>query len=83
MRSKYLNQVFDGWKVISAVRTKGSHKSFILAKKMGEKIVFMTLRDSQLSKLSSLKTTMSQLIAGKAYQLSKNIRFIQNTVVTL
>ena len=46
---------------------------------MAEKIVFMTFRDSQLSKVISLKTTMSQLIAGKAYQLSKKYQIHSKT----
>ena len=37
MKSKYLNQVYDNWKVVSAVRTKGNHKSFILAKNQEKK----------------------------------------------
>ena len=83
MKSKYLNQVYDSWKVVSAVRTKGNHKSFILAKKTGEKILFMTLRDSQLSKLALRKTSMHSLIDGKFYQVSKNIRLTQNTIASL
>lgn len=83
MKSKYLNQVYDSWKVVSAVRTKGNHKSFILVKKTGEKVLFMTLRDSQLSKVANYQTTMRRLIDGKFYQLSKNIRQTQNTIASL
>ena len=83
MKSKYLNQVYDSWKVVSAVRTKGNHKSFILVKKTSEKVLFMTLRDSQLSKVANYQTTMRRLIDGKFYQLSKNIRQTQNTIASL
>ena len=82
MRSKYLNMVYDGWKVLSAVNTKGGHKSFILVQKLHEKISFMTLRDSQLSKVASAQTSMKEIVFGKLYQLSKNIRQIQNSITT-
>lgn len=80
MRSKYLHKVFENWKVLSAVRTKGNHKSFILGKKIEGNILMMTLRDSQLSKVANSKTTMANIVTGKVYQLSKNIRPTQNTI---
>ena len=80
MRSKYLNMVYDGWKVLSAVKTKGDHKSFILGKKSGDKTLLMTLRDSQLSKVANLKATMADIVNGKNYQVSKNIREAQNSI---
>lgn len=83
MRSKYLNMIYDGWKVLSAVNTKGGHKSFILGQKLQEKIYFMTLRDSQLSKIVKNQIPMSKVVLGKLYQLSKNIRQIQNSITTL
>lgn len=82
MRSKYLNMIYDGWKVLSAVNTKGGHKSFILGQKLQEKIYFMTLRDSQLSKIVKNQIPMSKVVFGKLYQLSKNIRQIQNSITT-
>ena len=82
MRSKYLNMIYDGWKVLSAVNTKGSHKSFILGQKLQGKIFFMTLRDSQLSKVVNNQIPMSKVVLGKLYQLSKNIRQVQNSITT-
>lgn len=83
MKSKYLNKVYESWKVISAVRTKGNHKSFILAKRLGENTLLMTLRDSQMSKVGNAKISLAQIIFGKAYQVSKNIRETQNTIASL
>ena len=83
MKSKYLNQSYENWKVVGAVTTKGNHKSFILAKKVSESTLFMTLRDSQLSKVALAKTTIRELINGKFYQLAKNIRTTQNTITVL
>ena len=83
MKSKYLNQSYENWKVISAVRTRGGHKSFILAKRASEKTLLMTLRDSQLSKVAHFQTSMQELIEGKIYQLAKNIRITQNTISAL
>lgn len=83
MRSKYFNQIFEDWKVMSAVKTKGNHKSFILAKKTSYRTLLMTLRDSQLSNIANNKTTIDDIIAGKFYQLSKNIRKTQNTIAAL
>jgi len=80
MKSKYLNQVYDSWKVISAVQTLGGHKTFILAKKAAENTLIMTLRDSQMSKIALAQTSMRNLIDGKFYQLTKNIRTTQNTI---
>ena len=82
MRSKYLNMVYDGWKVLSAVNTKGGHKSFILGQKLKGKLFFMTLRDSQLSKVVNNQIPMSKVVFGKLYQLSKNIRQVQNSITT-
>lgn len=83
MRSKYLHKVFENWKVLGAVKTKGNHKSFILGKKSGDKTLLMTLRDSQLSKVANLKTTMADIVKGKNYQVSKNIRAAQNSITWL
>jgi len=83
MKSKYLNQSFDNWKVIGAVKTKGNHKSFILAKRNGRETLVMTLRDNQLAKLASGQKTMDDIIAGKLYQVSKNIRHFQNMIVSI
>ena len=82
MRSKYLNKIYDGWKVLSAVNTKGGHKSFILGQKLQGKLFFMTLRDSQLSKVVNNQIPMSKVVLGKLYQLSKNIRQVQNSITT-
>jgi len=83
MISKYLNQTYDKWKVVSAVNTKGGHKSFILGKKDSGETLFMTLRDNQLSKVASAQTSMDQVVFGKLYQLSKNIRQTQNNIISL
>lgn len=83
MKSKYLNQTYEDWKVVGAVRTSGNHKSFILAKKVKENTLFMTLRDSQLSKVALAKTTIRELVNGKLYQVAKNIRTTENTITVL
>lgn len=83
MRSKHLNQIYDSWKVLSAVKTKGNHKSFILGKKIGDHTLLMTLRDSQLAKVANRTKSMPDIVNGKYYQISKNIRLTQNTIKTI
>lgn len=80
MKSKYLNQTFDGWTVVDMIRTKGPHTTYVLMKKTKKSIQTMTLRDTALTNLRKGLRTVDQYIAGKAFEVRKNIRVVQNTV---
>lgn len=83
MKSKYLNETFDGWKVVDMVKTRGNHKSFVLVKKAAGDLKVVTLRDNALTAMHKGLRTINQFIAGKRYQLDKRIRVLQNSVKSI
>ena len=85
IRSKYLGNEFDGWKVIWGETVSKNHKRFYLNKivtnKQGETTkLTMTLRDNVLTKLARGEKDISNIVVNKALQASQGIRPFHNTV---
>lgn len=82
--SKYIGQVFQGWKVDWAERVDGGHQRFYLTKiakyaNSYSKLV-ISVRDNMLTKLSRNELSMHELLHNKAVLAAKGICSYQNSV---
>lgn len=72
-RSKYLNKIFDGWKVVTIEQVNnGVHKRFKLYNPMMNASIIV--RDNELTKLMKNEKTVRDLLNGKIYEFDHNIR---------
>lgn len=51
MKSKYLDMVFDGWKVCGLINVDQSHKKFFLSNSKRNAGIVLVLRDNDMTKL--------------------------------
>lgn len=82
MNSKYLGNVYSGWKVVGVRSTSGGHAIFTLAKKRLFTINTLTLRDNELTKLEAKEKTLDEIIEAKADMVKKGINVDANVITT-
>lgn len=75
-KSKYLNQKFNGWKVIAARPDSKGHASFLLKRHFK----YVIVRDNVLTNLAKGLTNMKTIIKSKKHCCEKSNRTIKNTV---
>jgi hypothetical protein len=85
IRSKYIGEEFDGWKVIWGETVSKNHKRFYLNKivtnKQGESTkLTMTLRCNVLTKLVRGELHISEVVVNKTIQAGYGIRPFHNTI---
>jgi len=70
MKSKFLNQTFNGWKVTDMTKLESGHTTFTLTKKLNGKPTTITLSDNDMTALSRGKT-VEALLVGKVNAIRK------------
>lgn len=85
IRSKYIGEEFDGWKVVWGETVSKNHKRFYLNKiitnhKGKVTKLTMTLRDNVLTKLARGELSISEVVVNKTVQANYGIRPFHNTI---